>query len=187
MKILLIDTTTKDMVVSVITENQIFDSTLTAAGTHHSELLCNAVSDCLNKANLTFAELDAYACAIGPGSFTGIRIGVSTVKGYETACSKPIIALNCLEATAFSQNLGNKGKAIIDAGNGYYFADYTQHIAPCLIPYEDSRTIDSAQSTFATQYFDGLVYLAKQKFLSNDFCTDLEPLYIRKSQAEEHK
>lgn len=187
MKILLIDTTTKDLVVALIDDDNIIDCTKEKLGTRHSENLCVTVQELLQSAQISLADIDAYACSIGPGSFTGIRIGVSTVKGYHFACPKKLLALNTLQAIALSVNCGAKGSAIIDAGNGYYFADYNNGVAPCLIAYDDSRAELAGQGANATDYFDGLVALAKQKFECGNFDQTLEPLYIRKSQAEELK
>ena len=97
------------------------------------------------------------------------------------------MALNTLQAISLSQNCGAKGSAAIDAGNGYYFADYANDIQPCLISYDDARADLAGRGANATDYFDGLVTLAKQKFNSCAFDDTLEPLYIRKSQAEELK
>ncbi len=187
MKILLIDTTTKDLVVALLCDDQIVNCTKPNLGTRHSESLCLTVEELLKTAQISIADVDAYACAIGPGSFTGIRIGVSTVKGYHFACSKKLIELNTLQAISLSQNCGAKGSAIIDAGNGYYFADYVNGVEPCLISYDDTRATTAGRGANAADYFDGLVALAKQKFESGKFDDTLEPLYIRKSQAEELK
>ena len=187
MKILLIDTTTKDLVVALIDNDKIVNCTKPKLGTRHSESLCLTVDELLQTAQIAVGDVDAYACAIGPGSFTGIRIGVSTVKGYNFACPKKLLALNTLEAISLSVNCGAKGSAIIDAGNGYYFADYQNGIDPCLISYQDERATSAGVGANATDYFDGLVQLAKRKFESGSFDDTLEPLYIRKSQAEELK
>ena len=188
MKVLAIDTTTKDMMVAVITENEIFDASALNLGTHHSEMLCGAVADVLKKANVTFADLDAYACAIGPGSFTGIRIGVSTVKGYATACPKRYIAVNCLQAIGESDKLGATGAGFIDAGNGYYYADFANDVRPCLVSYEfadEHKNVPVA--ALASEYFDGFVNIVRKRFAKADFDEELTPLYIRKSQAEERR
>ncbi len=187
MKILLVDTTTKDLVVMVVDGEKIIDKTVKNAGTHHSELLCDTVAAAMSDAKVKFDQLDAYACAIGPGSFTGIRIGIATVKGYQAACPKKLISLNCLQAIAASKNLGAKGKAVIDAGNGYYFADYTAEIAPCLVGYDDECVQGAAKGSVATEYADGLVELAKKAWERGEFASSLSPLYIRKSQAEEKR
>ena len=187
MKVLAIDTTTKDMMVAVITENEIFDASALNLGTHHSEMLCGAVADVLKKANVTFADLDAYACAIGPGSFTGIRIGVSTVKGYATACPKRYIAVNCLQAIGESDKLGATGAGFIDAGNGFYYANYADGVAPRLVPYDFAETHpDVPLCALASQYMDGLCAIVRNKFAAKQFDDDLVPVYIRRSQAEDN-
>ena len=187
MKVLYIDTTTPDLVVAVVEDNKITDLTAKAVGVHHSEMLCDKVSEALMKANVKFAELSAYACAIGPGSFTGIRIGVSTVKGYHTAVPLPVISVNCLEAIATSVNCKRRGSATIDAGNGYYYADYEKGVAPCLISYDDERARSAGSATSAVDYFDGAVEIVRQRYLNGQFDKALTPLYIRRSQAEENK
>lgn len=186
MKILYIDTTTPDLVVAVVEDNQITDVTQLAAGTHHSEMLCGKVDEALGLANAAFEDFDAYACAIGPGSFTGIRIGISTVKGYCTTVNRPYIGVNCLEAISMSPKCGAKGGAVIDAGNGYYFADYANGVSPMLVSYDDERAIVAGRAESAVDYFDGAVKIIRNKFTHGDFDTDLTPLYIRRSQAEEN-
>ena len=187
MKILFIDTTTPDLVVAVVEDNKITDVTAKAVGVHYSEMLCGKVSEALTKAHTAFGEMDAYACAVGPGSFTGIRIGISTVKGYCTAVKLPYIGVNCLEAIATSANLGARASAIIDAGNGYYFADFTNGVAPTLIGYDDERANSAAHAASAVDYFDGAVEIIRKRFLEGSFDRELTPLYIRRSQAEETK
>ena len=187
MKILFIDTTTSDLVVAVVEDNKITDVTARAVGVHHSEMLCDKVTEALVKANVTFSDLDAYACAIGPGSFTGIRIGVSTVKGYCTAVELPYIGVNCLEAIGLSTKCGARCSAIIDAGNGYYFADYKAATPPCLISYDDERATSAGRADSAVDYFDGAVEIVRKRFAERKFDDNLTPLYIRRSQAEESR
>lgn len=187
MKILYIDTTTPDLVVAVINNDTIYNVTQPAVGTHHSEMLCDKVAEVLQVANVTFKDLDAYACAIGPGSFTGIRIGISTVKGYCTAVPLPYIAVNCLNAIATSKQCGRRGSAVIDAGNGYYYADYVNGVNPTLIQYDDERAVSAGKAESAVGYFDGAVEIVCNKYAKGDFDSDLVPLYIRRSQAEENR
>lgn len=187
MNVLLIDTTTKDLVIAIVQDNNVIDGSIANLGTKHSETLCNAVAQLLNSANLTFDDIDAYACSIGPGSFTGIRIGISTVKGYALAKPAKLLALQTLQAIAFSDKCGRCGSAIIDAGNGYYYADYVNGVEPCLISYDDNRAQFAGKAQSATEYLDGLVQLVRQFCKQGSFADSLQPLYIRRSQAEEHK
>ena len=152
----------------------------------HSETLLPLLDEILTQAGMEPAEADAFAVDIGPGSFTGIRIGVATIKGYNLALGKKYIELNTLQAIALSANCGAKGSAIIDAGNGYYFADYTNNTSPCLIAYDDIRAQNAGTAKLASQYLDGLVELCRSKYSAGNFDDNLSPLYIRKSQAEEN-
>ncbi len=187
MKILFVDTTTADLVVAILDENGTTNVSEKDVGTHHSEKLCQKVQQALEQNGVSFAELDAYACAIGPGSFTGIRIGVSTVKGYAMAHKKPFVAVNTLHAIATSANCGTLGKAVIDAGNGWYFADLTNNVEPCLVPYDDARTVGAGKCQGGLGYLDGSLEIVESKFKSRQFDQTLTPLYIRRSQAEENK
>lgn len=177
------DTTTADLVAAVIESDKIYSVMDKAVGVRHSEALCGRVGEVLRQAGVAFADLDAYACAVGPGSFTGIRIGVSTVKGYATAYNRPYIAVNCLEAIARSVNLGAVGYSVIDAGNGYYYMD-SSGVFPSVIAYDDERAVGAGRTDSAAEYFDGAADIIRCKFGKGEFDCDLTPIYIRKSQAE---
>ncbi len=183
MKVLYIDTTTADLVVAVIEQNKITDVSQRAMGVKHSETLCNKVAEALAEAGVGFDCFDAYACALGPGSFTGIRIGISTIKGYCTAIERPYIEVNSLEAIARSAFCGKIGRAVIDAGNGYYYFDGNVTL-PYVIPYDDVTAVNAGSASGACDYLDGAVEIICQKYADNDFSKTLSPIYIRKSQAE---
>ena len=66
----------------------------------HDEALSGQIRDVLDRASITIRQLDAIACSIGPGSFTGIRIGLSFAKGLCHALEIPIVAVPTLDAMA---------------------------------------------------------------------------------------
>ncbi len=66
----------------------------------HSERLMTSIEYVLKQSGYTIADMDFFAVAIGPGSFTGLRIGLSTVKGFSYATGKPIVSVPTLEALA---------------------------------------------------------------------------------------
>lgn len=184
MNILYVNTTTSDLVVALVKENDIISVSQKAMGVKHSEALCNKVDELLKTAKLTFNDIDAYACAVGPGSFTGIRIGIATIKGYATAFPKPFISVNCLEAIAYSANCEGNGFSVIDAGNGYYLYSYIHGTIPYVIPYDDEAIMICTRADGAVDYLDGAANIIRDKFRKGDFDESLNPLYIRKSQAE---
>ena len=69
-------------------------------GNTHSETLLPMVESVLKCAGYTVDDVDLFACSVGPGSFTGVRIGVSTVKGLAFGKNKPCVAVSTLEALA---------------------------------------------------------------------------------------
>lgn len=71
-----------------------------------SGMLTTLIAHVVKTANLTFQDLDAIAVAKGPGSYTGLRIGVSTAKGLCFTLEKPLIAVNTLEAMAYQLSIG---------------------------------------------------------------------------------
>jgi len=70
--------------------------------TTHSERLMTVIDFTLSQSEMTMADIDAFALATGPGSFTGLRIGLSTVKGLSYATGKPVVEVPTLEAFAWN-------------------------------------------------------------------------------------
>jgi tRNA threonylcarbamoyladenosine biosynthesis protein TsaB len=101
MKLLAVETSTLMGSVAVVDgERTLCELTLRVEETHSSQLM-PAIDYVLKTLGLGPRQLDGFAIALGPGSFTGLRIGMSTVKGLATATSKPIVGVPTLEAMAW--------------------------------------------------------------------------------------
>jgi tRNA threonylcarbamoyladenosine biosynthesis protein TsaB len=68
----------------------------------HSERLMPGIDHLMKQSAIELSDIDVFAISIGPGSFTGLRIGLSTVKGFSFATGKPIVAVPTLEALAWN-------------------------------------------------------------------------------------
>tara|TARA_R110001592_G_scaffold348265_1_gene642337 strand:- start:928 stop:1578 length:651 start_codon:yes stop_codon:yes gene_type:complete len=79
----------------------------------HSTLLTVVIEQIMKQVGMEMAELDAIAVSKGPGSYTGLRIGVSTAKGLCYALDKPLIAVNTLLAMANEVNRQNHSQALL--------------------------------------------------------------------------
>lgn len=103
MKILSIETSTMLGGVAILDEHEglIAEVRLNVKSTH-SERLMTAIHQALTQSDLQLNDVDAFAVAIGPGSFTGLRIGLSTVKGLSYATGKPFVTVPTLEAFAWN-------------------------------------------------------------------------------------
>ena len=85
---------------AVVKDGKLISETYLNVGLTHSETLLTLIDSCLKNAGLEVGDVDAFAVAQGPGSFTGIRIGVSAVKGLVFAADKPVYGISTLEAIA---------------------------------------------------------------------------------------
>ena len=102
MKILGVDTSTPIGSIALIEgDNLIAEHTLDIVQAHSSRLM-PAIDSVLKWGNITVDDLDGCAVGIGPGSFTGIRIGVATIKSICYAVDKPIVGISTLEAIAYN-------------------------------------------------------------------------------------
>ena len=103
MKILSIETSTMLGGVAVVDQkNGLIAETRLNVKTTHSERLMTVIDYVLRQSDIDLGDIDAFAVAIGPGSFTGLRIGLSTAKGLAYATAKPIVTVPTLEAFAWN-------------------------------------------------------------------------------------
>jgi tRNA threonylcarbamoyladenosine biosynthesis protein TsaB len=103
MKILAIETSTMLGGVALMDDSSglIAEVRLNVKSTH-SERLMTEIDHVLQQSGIKISDIDVFAVAIGPGSFTGLRIGLSTVKGFSYATGKPIVSVPTLEALAWN-------------------------------------------------------------------------------------
>jgi tRNA threonylcarbamoyl adenosine modification protein YeaZ len=119
MNVLALDTASPEPGVSVLARGEIFEEAL-PADRHASEELLSAISRCLARAGRTLAECDRIAVCSGPGSFTGLRVGLSTAWGLGRALDLPVEGVSTLEGMAeAARAIGDsRVTAVLDAGRG---------------------------------------------------------------------
>ena len=111
MKILALDTTAKVASVAVLSDERVLSEFSVDNGLTQSELILPMAEDMLKKLGMSFSDIDAYAVTNGPGSFTGVRIGVSLVKGLAFGRSVPCVEVSTLEALA--ENISPLGGVLL--------------------------------------------------------------------------
>lgn len=122
MKILSINTSSNICGAAILEDtNLIKEITIDDANTHSIKLM-PIIHDLLKSTNLSISNIDLFACDKGPGSFTGIRIGISTIKAFCDVTNAPNIGISSLESLAYSSNFQGLICALIDAkhDNVYY-------------------------------------------------------------------
>ena len=101
MIILAIDTSTPTGSVAVLDGDTVLAEVAVTSQQTHAKRLMSALDAALGMTDLTIAECDGFAVTTGPGSFTGLRIGLSTVKGLGFATNKPVTGVSTLEALVY--------------------------------------------------------------------------------------
>lgn len=200
MNYLAIDTANKNLTVIICKEGNIYKYYDNECGVKHSTELMPRVEELALKADFDFKTADFFACVIGAGSFTGIRIGVATIKAMCFAFDKPCLAITSFDALAYNKADG-KILAIIDAKHdGYYVCGYNDGVvdlAPSFVSGAEVKKLSEKYKLVSSSEIDatdcetismadGLIKAIEKKvdFITKD--TDaLTPLYVRKSQAEE--
>jgi tRNA threonylcarbamoyladenosine biosynthesis protein TsaB len=102
MRILALETATNTVGLALMDEERVLGELTLDLGRHHAEVLLPALDKLFAMTGLMPEEVDLLACTIGPGSFTGLRIGISTVKGLAMAMDRPIVGVSTLEALALN-------------------------------------------------------------------------------------
>lgn len=87
----------------------------------HSEKLMPLIDEILSKNNLSLSNIDLIACDIGPGSFTGIRIGIATIKALAEFNNIPVVGVSSLEGLAYNSNINTDICTLIDARNNQVY------------------------------------------------------------------
>ena len=101
MLILAFESSAKPASAALVKDGQLLSQYMQCSALTHSRTLLPMAEDMLKNAELSLSDVDLIAVAHGPGSFTGIRIGVSTVKGLAWAAEKPCVGVSTLEAMAW--------------------------------------------------------------------------------------
>lgn len=195
MTILALETTDKVASVALLTEDGCREKRIESP-LRHEETVMPAVDELLSEAGLTPADITALAVDVGPGSFTGVRIGVCHGNAMALALGLPIVSVNALEALAFPLLGGDAPvAAVIDArnGNGYgalYAPDGGALIPPCAMeikPFMEKLPAGTILTGTGFPAADGALPLASsiaRIAAKRAGKRAASPLYLRPSQAE---
>lgn len=126
MNVLGLDTSTMMATCAVINEERLLGEYSLNRDMTHSEKLVPMIKEILDNLDLKVSDIDLYGVALGPGSFTGLRIGAATMKSFAHLFDKPIVGVSSLEALAFNLPYNEIVVPMIDARrNRVYSAVYT--------------------------------------------------------------
>lgn len=199
MNFLAIDTSSSTLNVAVYRDGRVFSRVFRGAY-RHSVSLMGEIDAALKEANASLVDCDFIACVVGPGSFTGIRIGVSTVKGLCMAAEKPALAVTSFDVLAYAEKReerpslqGLSRLTLVDAGHdNVYACPYRGGEAgvPVFLSREEAVRSNADCVPVTEDDVDtlsGLVNACLKRAGSVAPADALAPFYMRKSSAEEKR
>lgn len=200
MNVLAIESATGRAGVALGTPDGVIASVQVTRGPRHAEVLVPAIEFVCGQAGVGLADVDAIAVDIGPGLFTGLRVGIATANGLAQALGKPMVAVPSLDLLAHAyRHAGTDLVTVIDARRGeVYAARYAvvngsvqRVMDPTVLPPDELQTrigdavvIGDAMSPaiFDRPSADVLAAVAPSYDLVD--ANTVQPLYLRKSDAE---
>ncbi len=199
MTTLAVDTSGNHLALLLIKDGEVLSSYVNNVLLKHSVTLLLEIENMLEKLNMNLSDVDVFCAVIGPGSFTGIRIGVSTVKALAYSLSKKVLAVTSFEVLAYNKN-GARVLTAIDARHqNFYVCGFDNGkviIEPCFVNLETLKNLSKGYHLITDTQIEipsticdiktGLLNAVLNKLpLANDDIESLIPLYVKKSQAEE--
>lgn len=200
MNYLFIDTAEGTKALLCMGGKHYYDENLKNAG---SETLMPIINGLLEKADVKIKDVDIFGACVGPGSFTGLRIGLTTIKTFCYTLGKPCFAVNNLRLNSYNNN-SEKVISIADAGNkvcyvAMYDGENEKQAAACMT-LDDAKALVTAHDDYAVSTDNKLggvfensisgasereLIIAAEKHIVNAISQkELAPLYIRKAQPE---
>jgi len=142
MRVLALDTSTFVGTVAVVRDGELLAEWGAMVRATHGETLLPRLSQALEAAAMTLSEIDLFAVGLGPGSFTGVRIGVSTAKGLALAEDKPLVGVTSLRTIARGMTAGALRAVAVDAHKGelycaLYEVDAAGELVERLAPFHE--------------------------------------------------
>ncbi len=124
MNILAIDTSSKNASVAITQNEEKLIEINNNDEKTHSQKLMPMIDEALQKTGLSLNEIGLIACCLGPGSFTGVRIGIATAKAFADSKNIVSVGVNSLEELSYNLNTEGYVCSLLDAGHGNTYAGF---------------------------------------------------------------
>lgn len=200
---LAVDTASKYLSAVLSVDGKTYTEYREDCAMRHSTELMPAIDELFRRANATPQDVDFFVCVEGAGSFTGIRIGVSAIKGFALATKKAVLPVTTFSLAAYNGK-GNKILALCDALHSHYYAAAYDECGKEVLPpsYIDGEQVRSfAEEGYLIKSLEDLTLPEGVSFervrpdeamigivdaLKDDASAFRSPvaLYVRKCQAE---
>ncbi len=131
MKSLLIDTSTNNIGIGVFDGKKCLHESYTDGEKRYNSAIMGLIDEALKASGITIAEIDVFGSTLGPGSFTGIRVGMAAAKGFADGCGAKFFGASTLDVLAYSDDgVNTKKVSLLDARrNEVYMGIYKKESA----------------------------------------------------------
>lgn len=148
--------------VAVAYRGEVVEERLLPPAREHLERLAPLIGEMVSRLPGKIGGIDAFAIARGPGSFSGIRVGMATLKGMALALGRPLVGVSSLDVLAWQElEPGKSGIALIDARRGELFVQAFTKSAQGLLSLSEPRLIHSTELADFAARFSGPLVLCK--------------------------
>jgi tRNA threonylcarbamoyladenosine biosynthesis protein TsaB len=180
MKLLAIDTTTSTAVVGLHIDGKNYFSVSEESKRHNGRVLA-AVDSLLCQNKLTIRDIDVFGVVTGPGSFTGIRLGVATVNAFGLAGNKPIVEITSLEQL----DDGAEKLVLLDCRhNNFYAAKFGSDAEYSALSADEVNAMSINKEYLTAPVPEKIIMKCLEKAERGEFVSQAKPFYLKKSSAE---
>ena len=183
---LILDTSSDYLVIVISQDNTVIASQVLYAGKKMSELLLFQLDNMLESSSININDIDEFYAGVGPGSFTGVRIGVALVLGLSSALNKKAYGISSLDVEAIVSEKDLLKTASLLKGNVYAVRnyDFTNNVFSEYYVDEICENINDYTLVNNNKSYFPNISFAIQSGRLWDFRAECTPIYLRKSEAE---
>jgi len=191
MLILAADTSLPILSVALVMDDALLGAVALEGRSSRNEKLLPAIDWLLTEASIDRASIDLFAVTRGPGSFTGVRIGLATMQGLALALGKPVCAISTHEAIAPASG---RASIVDDAGRGEFYAstfdDGREVIAPHLAKRDEVDSLDHVIRIADVLQRENVALACARRARAIEMrgdgerYRDVTPIYVRLAEAE---
>ena len=144
MKTLAIDTSSKNASVAILEDLNTLIELNNEDEKTHSQKLMPMIDEAFQKMNLSLDDIGLISCSLGPGSFTGVRIGIATAKAFVDSRNIPAVGVSSLEGLAYNMNREGYFCSLVNANHGNVYAGFFH-----IVKNETANYFQTVESDFA--------------------------------------
>lgn len=180
MNILAIDTTSDELVLVLLCHSKVIirkDKQIRK----HNQILMPHIDELLNENSLALSDIDYFGVCVGPGSFTGIRLGINTINAFSFVTMKKIVTFTVFDVLSYN---AMNYLAVVESGHGMFYGEKKEN---GIVEQREfsQQEIEQTDLPIKKEYVaENIAPMLEQKIINKEYTNIAQPLYLKKSQPE---